>query len=77
MKNKLLQAFTEALELEDVEVSLKDTIQDFDNWDSISKLSLIAILDDYFDVEISNAEFDTLETVQNLYDLVKSKSNNG
>jgi acyl carrier protein len=77
MKNKLLQAFTEALELEDVEVSLKDTIQDFDNWDSISKLSLIAILDDYFDVEISNAEFDTLETVQDLYDLVKSKSNNG
>ena len=41
MEEKLIEAFKEALELEDQEVSLEDSINDFDNWDSLSRLSLI------------------------------------
>ncbi len=72
-ENKLLEAFQEALELEGEIISLDDTIEDFDNWDSISRLSLIALLDEYFEVEVTNAEFDSLNTLRDLRDLVINK----
>jgi acyl carrier protein len=72
-ENKLLEAFQEALELEGEIISLDDTIEDFDNWDSISRLSLIALLDEYFEVEVTNAEFDSLNTLRDLHDLVINK----
>lgn len=77
MKEKLIEVFKEALELEEEDVSFDDSIEDFDNWDSLSKLSLIAILDEYFEVQVSNAEFKEIETVQELYNLINKKLSNG
>lgn len=73
MKEKFLEAFKEALELEDEKVSFNDTLADFDTWDSMSRLSLIALLDEHFEVEVSDAEFDDIDTVQELYSLVEKR----
>lgn len=73
MKEKFLETIKEALEVEDVEVNFSDVLADFDSWDSISRLSLIALLDENFEVEVADAEFEETETVEDLYNLVKSK----
>lgn len=74
MKEKFLDAFKEALELEDESVSFEDILADFDTWDSMSRLSLIALLDEHFEVEVSDAEFDDIDTVQELFELVKKRT---
>ena len=73
MKDKFLETIKEALEVEDVEVKLEDRLEDFDSWDSISRLSLIALLDENFEVEVADAEFEETETVGDLFNLVKSR----
>jgi len=73
MKEKLIQAIKEALELDEEDVSLQNSLRDFDNWDSMSKLSLIALLDEHFEVQISNLEFDQIDTIQDLLGLIHEK----
>jgi acyl carrier protein len=73
MKEKFLNAFKEALEIEEDQVEMSDVMSDFDTWDSMSRLSLIALLDEHFEIEISDDEFENMTTVQNLYDKVQTK----
>ena len=73
MKDKFLKAFKEALELEEENVNFNDSLSDFDTWDSMSRLSLIALLDEHFEVEVTDEEFDDMNTVQDLYSLVEKR----
>ena len=73
MKEKFLDAFKEALEIEEDKVEMSDVMSDFDTWDSMSRLSLIALLDEHFEIEISDDEFENMTTVQDLYDKVQIK----
>jgi acyl carrier protein len=73
MEKKFLETIKEALEVDDLEVKLEDNLADFDSWDSISRLSLIALLDENFEVEVADAEFDETETVGDLFNLVKNR----
>lgn len=74
MEDKFIDALREALEMEDQEISFDDNFRDYDTWDSLSRLSLIAVLDSEFDVQIEEAEFSKLVTVRDLYNAVVSKS---
>lgn len=74
MKEKFLEVFKEALELEEENLSFDDTLADFDTWDSMSRLSLIALLDEHFEVEVSDAEFDDIDTIQELFNLVEKRA---
>jgi acyl carrier protein len=73
MKEKFLDVFKEALEIEDEPVEMNDVMSDFDTWDSMSRLSLIALLDEHFEIEVSDDEFENMKTVQDLYDRVDAK----
>ena len=73
MKEKFLEVIKEALDVESVEIELTDKLADFDAWDSMARLSLIALLDEHFEVEVTDAEFDKTETVQALFKLVKTR----
>lgn len=68
MKEKFLESFKEALEIEDREIGFQDSFKEYDEWDSLSRLSLIAMLDDEFDVQIEDDEFEHIETVQQLFE---------
>ena len=74
MKAKFLEAFKEALEIEDENVEMNDVMSDFNTWDSMSRLSLIALLDENFEIEISDDEFENMKTVQDLFDQVEAKA---
>lgn len=73
MEYKIFDAFREAMDNEDIDISLLDNFRDYEDWDSLAYLSMIAALDEEFGVEIENEEFEKLETVQDLLDAVKGK----
>lgn len=66
---KFIDLLREALERED-EIKMEDTFRDYDEWNSLAYLSIIAFLDDEYDVQIEEAEFKQLKTVQDIYNAV-------
>ena len=74
MKDKFMQQFKEVLEIEDREIALDDVFRDYDEWDSLVQLSLIAMLDEEFKVEIEEDDFNKLITVGELLHEVEKRS---
>ena len=58
---------------EDLEINLSDNFREYEDWDSLAYLSMIAALDEEFSVEIENEKFEKLKTVQDLVNAVKAK----
>lgn len=73
MEEQLISIVKEALELEDENVSLTDHLSSYDSWDSLGRLSLIALIDEHFDVQLSDEEFSSFETVADLHNAVVAK----
>lgn len=73
MIEKLISVMQEALEIEDQELSPSDNFKDLDEWDSLARLSLIAELDSEFEVQIETQEFESINTIQELMDVIVKK----
>ena len=73
MKDKFIQQFKEVLEIEDREIQLEDIFRDYEEWDSLVQLSLIAMLDEEFEVEIEEDDFNKLVTVGDLLSEVEKR----
>jgi acyl carrier protein len=69
---KFIELFAEALERED-EIRMEDEFRNYDEWSSIAYLSLIAMMDEEYDVQIEEADFKKLRTVQAIYDACTKK----
>ena len=66
-----------AEQYEDVDIKefTPDTkFKGFDEWSSLTSLSIIAMCDDEYGVVIKGDEIRSIMTVQELFDLVKSKA---
>lgn len=50
-----------------------DVIDDYEEWDSLSKMSLIAYYDINFSIKLSLSSFDNLKTVADLVKLAGDK----
>ena len=70
MENFLNQ-MAELLEVDSV--ILQDEITSFDAWDSLTSLSIIALVDDEFSVTISAQDIINSKTIEGLYQLIQSK----
>ena len=73
MNDKFLDIFKEALEIEDRELSMGDAFRDYEEWDSLAQLSLIAALDEEFGVAIEDEAFQKLVTVGDLFNAVQEQ----
>ena len=73
MKERFLASFKEALQIEDREISMNDEFRDYPEWDSLGRLSLIAALDEEFNLQIEDKEFEKLITVGDLMEVVEKK----
>ena len=62
-----------ALILEVAEVKETDELKAFSQWDSLSVLSVIAILDANYGVNLRAADFEQITTAGDLWNLVQSK----
>jgi acyl carrier protein len=76
MKEKFFSAFKEALQIEDREIDLDDIFREYGEWDSLGRLSLIAALDEEFDLQIEDKEFEKLVTVDDVWQVVNTKVSN-
>jgi acyl carrier protein len=62
---------SEVLEVDTVEMS--DELISFDSWDSLTILSIIAIVSDEFNVELTREEIENSETIKGLEELIESR----
>ena len=75
MKEKLISALAEALEMDASQVKPDDIFRDYENYSSLTELSVLAMLDSDFGIEIEMQEFNNYKTVEDLINLVSSKQN--
>lgn len=73
MKEQLITIVKEALDLEDETVVITDDFRSFDTWDSLGRLSLIALIDEHFDLQFSDDQFNSFETIEDLYNALALK----
>lgn len=66
MKEKLIELFKEALEIDDRELAIDDRFREYPEWDSLGQLSLIAALDEKFGIVIENSAFESIDTINAL-----------
>lgn len=74
MKNQLINIVKEALDMEEETIDLNTQFDSLDTWDSLGRLSLIALIDESFNVQISDKEFNSFQTIEDLYIALKSKN---
>lgn len=69
--NEFIEKFAEAIELDGTSILTPETeFRTLDEWDSLSYLSVIAMIDEEFDVQIETPEFKQLKTIEDLYNTV-------
>ena len=73
MEEKFLQKFKEVLEVSDRDLSLTDHFRNYEEWDSLAFLLLIAMIDEEYDVIIDGKDFKQLETVADIQQAIKER----
>lgn len=72
MKEKMIKALAEALEIEAAIIKEEDNFRDYESYSSLTELSVLAMLDSDFGIEIEMNEFNRYKTVKDLIDLAMS-----
>jgi acyl carrier protein len=73
METKFIELFKETLEIEDRDINLTDTFRDYPEWDSLAFLSVIAMIDEEYDIVIEGNDFKLLKTVGELIEEIKKR----
>ena len=72
--DEFVQAFAAEFDETPVEEFKADThFRELDEWGSLTALSIISMIDDNADVLITGAEIRSCTTIEELYNIVKSK----
>lgn len=67
-----IEKFAEAIEVEAAELSTETEFRTLDQWDSMAYLSVIAMIDEEYDMQIEQLEFKKLLTLQALMDYIET-----
>lgn len=71
---EFIENFAEQFDDTDVSEIQADTeYRELDEWTSLTALSIIAMIDEEYDVQLRADEMRKTQTIQELFDLVKSK----
>jgi acyl carrier protein len=73
MKEKLIMSLAEALEMNTTGIKPEDNFRDYENYSSLTELSVLAMLDSDFGIEIEMKDFNNYKTVGDLIRLVSTK----
>ena len=72
--NDFIANFAEQFDDTDPEIFNADTsIEDLDEWSSLNALSIIAMVDDEYDVTLKGDDLRKSKTINDLFNIVKSK----
>lgn len=74
--NSFIENFAAQFDDTELEVFTADLqFRDLDEWSSLIALSIIAMIDEEYDVAIKGDEMRKANTISELYEIVKSKMN--
>jgi acyl carrier protein len=68
------ELFCEALEINDREVDTNDKFRDYEEWDSLAVLSILAEINERYGIIIPRREFEKLITIEDLYLYIKENT---
>ncbi len=68
-----INLFEETLDLSAGSVKSKTKFRDLPEWDSLSVLSVLAMINDEFDITFSRKEFSEMKTVKQIFDNIQKK----
>ena len=71
---EFVEKFAEQFDDTDASVFTSETkFRELDEWSSLMALSIIAMVDDEYDVSLKGDDIRNSETIEDLYNIVKSK----
>jgi len=73
MEDRFLELFRDTLELDGIQIDLNTKFRDLENWDSLSFLSILAMIDEEYDVIIEGNDFKNLITINDLINEIKKR----
>ena len=63
---------SEALEMNSEQIDKKDEFRNYEEWDSLAVLSLIAMIKQNYNITIPRKDFDELNTVSDLFEYIQA-----
>lgn len=73
--NEFVELFAEQFDDTDASEFQPSTIfKELEEWSSLIALSVIAMVDEEFDITIKGEDIRNADTIENLYEIVKSKA---
>ena len=60
---EFIEKFAEAIDVESSNLTVETEFRTLDEWDSVAYLSVIAMLDEEYDIQIEMAQFKQLKTL--------------
>lgn len=73
MEEKFIDLFKSTLEIDDQDIKLDTKFRELENWDSLSFLSILAMIDEEYDVIIEGNNFRKLVTIEDLISEIRKK----
>lgn len=74
--NKFIQNFAEQFDETDIEVFTAETnFNEIDEWSSLTALSILAMIDEEYDVKLTGDDMRKSKTVGDIFNIVKLKAN--
>lgn len=68
---KFIKNFTNQMLNQDYQkISAETIFRDLDDWDSLTAMAVIAMIEDIYFIKISDEEFINLKTIQQLYNFI-------
>lgn len=72
LAKEFIEKFAEAIEVEASELTNETEFRSLNEWDSMAYLSVIAMIDEEYDMQIEQLEFKKLHTLQALMDYIET-----
>lgn len=67
---EFLSEIKEALELDDLDIKMEDNFREYEEWDSLTFLTLVTLMHDHHGVDLDIDTFNGISTWQELYQLL-------
>lgn len=68
-----IEKFAEALDIEDASLNGSTKFKELDEWSSLGALDIISMVDEEYDVTLAGKDIRSVETLEDLFNLVVSK----
>ncbi|MFO7851434.1 MAG: acyl carrier protein [Bacteroidota bacterium] len=73
MEQEFINLFKETLEINNEEITLDTKFRDIENWDSLKFLTVLAMIDEEYDIIIEGNTFQKLQTIDDLINAIKER----